>query len=1169
MTREPQTPGAAPIRGLQVRMLGRPRLELDGQPLTPLMAVKHQALVLHLAADEHPIRRSRLAALLWGRLEPAAARANLRVALSRLRRQMPGVLAIDAEEVGFERTAPIRVDWRELEQIAAAPEAASHEAAVAAVRAWRGPLLDGFELDDAEEFDHWMGASRQRAARSAAGLRRWLAGTCEAAGRTDEAVEHLRGWLEIDDSDEQAHMDLMRLLAAGGRRTAAIAQYEVCRATLLDRLGARPSADCYALYRHIHADAPQPDASHPPDAADRPSTTYAGAALPAAGAGLVGRQAELALVGERLLDPLCRWLSIVGPGGVGKTRLAAAAAERIGRHFGGGVLWTSGREWAGERGPEQIRRRAEDLAREIGGRRGSPPAVRTLLVLDNLETLENARETVGELLAKLPLASVLATSRVRLGGTREWLLELGGLSLDRDATGAAASSEAAQMFVACMRRFDTGFELHEHGAAIERLVARISGLPLALELAAQGARVVGVSEMAARVESGAALVDPDREPDDPHRSLDAVLQDSWSALPEFARAGARRLATLPEEFDADLARMVQVHFDALETMRRHSWLSNAGGGRLAMHPLQRAFVRRSADDPALAQDVAARVAAQLRGRLVAVGIFGDLAGPDGGTPPATAAEPLRTVQRRDPPPALFDPAVVTLAAEHVIAHWPLPAMADFVDDAAAWLVAGDRGREAVELLARASRRDDLPGWRRSGWHLRQAEVLNDHGHAVVAARIWRHSLERFGFGDIESQAPLTRWPGLLRRAANPGHLPASDAERHAFTGLVARSLMSFGRHLSFIGRPGPMFTCAALLWLLGWRTGRPAERFLADAVAAYGSLLVGHPRLSRRIERRCRDRLAGRLDDRHIRLAAEDAIGARRVADGQWDGLEFQLDALAAGWRELHCARYELDARSLAAKLAFYQGRLRQSGERFAALTARARLLDVATGLFLGPMGEVEVGLALGTQEPASLLRLLEDSRQIMSEIENVDAAYTLRWFGLRARIAWRQGDVEALREAVMAGAAACQRIRFCGFWAHEGFAGIGEGLLRLRRHERGTGGAVDPLLASWAAFRRPLRAHCRRFTPGRILWYYLAGLHAAEAGRLAEADRALRASVRHARSQGMRFELARSCAALGGIGNDADATAHAAHLWRDMGSAGEVPAFGTKVRGILPVLHA
>ena len=1167
------------IRGLQVQMLGKPRLELDGQPLTRLMAVKHQALVFYLAAHEHPVQRSRLAALLWSRLAPTAARGNLRVALSRLRRQLPGLLEIDAEEVGL-AAAEVRVDWRELERIAARPEASPDETSVAVARTWRGPLLDGFELGDADEYEQWLASSRQRAARSAITLRGRLARVCESAGRPEEAIEHLRGWLDIDDADEQAHIDLMRLLAATGRRTAAIAQYEVCRATLMERLGARPSADCYALYCRIHADAPRPVviAAGPVPAPTpapvpvlAPAPPSVDATIPHTEGILVGRQAELALLAERLLDPSCRWLSIVGPGGVGKTRLAAAAATYLAEHFNGGLTWFSAREVAGGRGAA-AEPGADDIAGELMHRvQAGPGSAPALLILDNLETLADGRGLVENLLATLPRITVLGTSRVRIGSSREWLLELGGLDLASDAAGEPGSSEAVGLFVASMQRLDPTFDPRQHGAAIERICRRVAGLPLAIELAAQGARTVGTETIAARMDTDLALSDPDRAAGDPHRSLDVVLADSWSALPATVRAAACRLAALPDEFDADLAALVQVPFTALEVLGRHSWLARGARSRLAMHPLQRAYLRRLPEEPGPARDVTAAetvsgtapttlavtrsvatlVTAALRAQLPTVGVFGDLAEQVDEPATATPCGTPHPIPADESSPALFDPPVVAMALDHAITCWPSPALCALVDDTAAWLLARDRSPEAAGLLARAGLRADLPGWRRIGWRLRQAEVLNESGKAVAAAHLWRRSLEALGFGDIEAHAPLPLPHGALRRVADLAPWPANDPERHAFSVLVARGLMAYGQHLSFTARPGPMSACTTLLWLLGARTLTPAERCSADAVAAYGSMLVGLPGLSRIAERRYQRRLAGHPRDQRLRLAAEEAVAARRVADGRWEGLTSRLDAMVEEWRRAHCPRHEIETRSLAAKLAFYQGMLLQSRRRFAELTARARLLEVDVGRFWGPLGEVEAGLTLETDEIEALQYRLDEIRHVMAEVENFDSAYTLRWFGLRARVAWRRGDLEALHEAVTAGAAACRRIRFGGFWAHEGFAGIGEGLLRLRRHERQTGGAVAPLQAGWLAFRRPLRAHCRRFTPARILWHYLEGLDAAEMGRRAEAGRSLRTAVRLAEHQGMRVELARSCVAVGALENDEQWSARALRLRREMGVIG------------------
>ena len=1150
MRRDQQPLMTARIRGLQVQLLGKPRLELDGQPLTRLMAAKHQALVFYLAGQHSPVARSRLASLLWGRLDPAAARGNLRVALSRLRRVLPEMLDINAVEVGFSASAPVRVDWRELERISQHPAAYPPDLAADIARSWRGPLLDGFELGDADEYDEWIVASRQRAARSAVALRRHLAGICEDDGKPDAAIEHLRAWLDIDETDEQAHMCLMRLLAVGGRRTAAIAQYETCRAVLMDRLGARPSADCYALYCRIHADAPRPGSQ------TTPAQTAAAVpvALPsnvqdAGPVGLIGRGTQLETLRERLLDPQCRWLTIVGPGGVGKTRIAQAAAGQLRDRFPGGTSWFSGRELPDNRDPTIGRRLAESIALELGGGTGPDAAAPSLLVLDNAETIEGARELVDTLLARLPHATVLATSRVRVGGSREWLLELGGLDLARNSGGDLGSSEAARLFADCIRRADPAFEPKRHAMAVERICSRVAGLPLALEMAAHGARAVGVNAMAERIDAGTGLVDPDRQPDDPHRSLDVVLADSWTLLPENARSAARRLAALPDEFDADLAGAVEVRLDALDTLRKHSWLGRTAGDRLAMHPLQREYLRRGGDWLSLVQQVTGLLAAHLGSRLQNVTTFGDL------DPANLSDAPVHTGSALL---AVFEPPAIRMATDHAIGSWPAAQLCAYIDNVTAWLVAHDRDAEAAALLARAGRRAALPPWRYSGWSMRRGEILSERGDAVAGAQAWRHALQRLGFGDLEAQVLPSVLPSALGQLRSLRHWPQSDPDRRAFSALVARSLMQFGQHLSFTTRPAPMFACVLLLWLVSARALGRAERTGALSMTAYGNMLVGAPRVSRALARFC-ERRGVRADDSRLRLGAEEALAARRIADGRWQGLLPMLDGMAGEWQQLRCPRHELECRSLAAKVAFFQGLLDQSDRRFTGLTARARALGARAGGFWGPLGEVETGLILETHDIETLRCMLEESRHAMAEIENVDSAYTLRWFGLRARVAWRSGDLDALRESVMAGAAAGARIPFCGFWAHEGFAGVGEGLIQLRRRERDTGGAVAALTDTWLAFRKPLRAHCRRFTPARALWHYLHALDAAESGRMGEAGRELRASVRCAERQGMRVELARSCAMIGALESDAAWAGRATRLWREMGAAGkgaESPGF-------------
>ena len=1147
------------MRGVRVLLMGQGRLELDGQPLTRLMASKHQALVFYLAATGEPAPRSRLAALLWGDNDEAAARANLRVALTRVRRWLPDVLDIDNRQVAFAADATVSVDWRDLTR--ALQDDAPLASREAAARAWRGPLLDGLDVTGSDEFEHWLAQMRQRAQHDAISLRRMLLQSHEADGALDVAIGHARGLLEIDETDEPAHMALMRLLAARGQRTAALAQYDACRAALAERLGARPSAACYALYTRIHADphaGATPDA-HAPGAPFAPSATgppplvasaaaslsassvHAAPAAPpspptpspplvsAARVALIGRESELTLVDERLSDPECRWLTITGPGGVGKTRLAMAAAAGLAPRLRHGVLWFSGRDAGGAlRDAETL---AQQVLEHVGTDRHEPGAL--LLVLDNLETVTGVRVLACMLASRVPGAVVLATSRSRVGGVREWLIEMTGLSLERAADGAPASSPAARLFAASARRLVPGFEAGAEADAVERICARVGGLPLALEMAAHAVHQVGTAAVADRLDRDSALTDPDRDPDDRHHRMEWVLEDSWALLDEPTRAAALRLAWLPDEVDDELARAIGVDETAVGALRDHSWLQRRGTSRVAMHPLQHDFLRRLAAAPPAAE-VRAAVVRYLDTVLPGVLPFGDVAPAD-----AERADRLAATAACAAP-------VITDAMAQCGAEACVDALATWVDRVVALLLHAHRQAEAAEVLAQGMARSDLPAWLSTGWRLRRAELLSGEGNATAALVDYSQALASLGLGDVATgRADWSSLPRAVGRLLTRRDWPPKGPAREGFEQLLMRSLYAAAVYLTFTPDPMPAVRLSAMADVLARRLGRYAD--LRHVSAAWGLLTFGCPSLARLQQRRaCRAHRPGEADSRMDAFTREGQA-VLRVALGQWSGLPARLDEVADHWLAMRNLRHEVGLRSLGAKLALYQGRLLDSFDRFATISELSLRRSGESWSAWGPVGQAEVALYLGQLDNAALQRLFDRAARVMTEMEDVDAAYTLRRQALAARLAWRRGDIHASREAVLAGCAAAARLRHCGFWAHEGYAGLGDTLLALRRHERERGGAVPPLDQAWTLLQPALAAHVRRFPPARTLQARLRGEWARDEGRLAEAESALLRAIVLAERQGMRVELARACEVLAVVRRDTSSQERAERLWRDM----------------------
>lgn len=1153
------------MRGLTIALLGPGRIELDGQALTRLLAPKHQALIYLLAADKRAWPRAQLATLLWGELEESAARGNLRGALMRLRRWLPDMLAVDAHQVAFADPSGVRVDLQALlhaQQHSDAP----HAGRVAAAQAWRGPLLEGFDVGAAEAFDDWLTGMRRRAGQAVLALRHDLLARAETAGQLDEAIVHAQALLDIDDADEAAHMALMRLLAATGRRTAAIAQYEACRAALAQRLGAKPSAACYALYTHIHADALPVARQAAPAAAESFAKVEAAgvqaiqrfvsaeaaasaaiapaasaplssrAALPAQHLPLIGRTRELAQIAERLADPACRWLTLVGPGGVGKTRLALAAAAAHAATQRHGMLVLSGRDDANGGILRDVPSMLQAVIERAGIDRHAPGAM--LLVLDNLETVPTAQRFEPLLRERAPGVTVLATSRMRVGGGREWLVELQGLSLEREQADRPASSPAAQLLEAAARRLAPGFRAADEAVAVERICALVGGLPLALEMAGRGVHTAGAAAVAERIAAGAPLADADRYDGDRHHSIEALMADAWALLDVPTQAAALRLAQLPTAFDATLAQAAGVDIDLLATLRERTWLARVDGpsdassppptaGWLALHPLQQAWLRRRVD-PALAAEVAAALHRALATTLPTVAPFGDLE-PD---------TPLPLLALR----AASAPSVLVEATRHAVDHEPPEALARWLDGAVALLDGCGHPAEAAALIDGVLARHDLPLVRRIGWMLRRVEMLDREGRASLAQRERRGALLAWGVPDMAAED--AGWVDVFRARIALRQLWRSltaDPVREVFGHLLVRHAVFNANALSFLPDPGPVMRAGA--WAQAACRATRAPAVMRWIGLAWAGASLGHPAMARWCAARSRWPSHPPMPPRNLALL-ESGREAMHMITGDWDGLAARLDALTGTLERLAGGRHEMEVRSLGAKLALYEGRLLEAWNRFGRISELALQRPGESWRAWGPVGQCEAGMYLPDIDDARLQGLLERATQILSEMENFDAAYVLRRHGVAARLAWRRGDIEAAREAVRTGVAAAGRTRQFGFWAHEGLGALGDVLARLRIARYGPDAA---LAAAWAALVPTLEAHRRRFPPAASMCHRVHGAHAVAAGRVEDGRRLLGQAVACAERQGARLDLARALEMLEALRPPTEAEPASVRLWAEM----------------------
>lgn len=236
---------------LELRLLGQPQILVDGKPVRSL-PLKGQALLFYLALHSQPVTRQKLAGLLWGRLPEKAARRNLRGVLLRLREELAGVLFVTRREIGLEWSG-CWVDVHELEATAgyATGSPKQLQALESALAHYRGEFLTDLHLPDAEEFDQWLLVERERLHQLAFAGWQTVAAAYRDREEWDRALNAARKLVRLARWQEAAHRELIELLALAGQRSAALAQFEICRQVLADEFGVEPGPGTQELYEWI------------------------------------------------------------------------------------------------------------------------------------------------------------------------------------------------------------------------------------------------------------------------------------------------------------------------------------------------------------------------------------------------------------------------------------------------------------------------------------------------------------------------------------------------------------------------------------------------------------------------------------------------------------------------------------------------------------------------------------------------------------------------------------------------------------------------------------------------------------------------------------------------------------------------------------------------------
>jgi predicted ATPase/DNA-binding SARP family transcriptional activator len=598
---------------MQFSILGPLAVQVDGRAIDIVGVMPRGVLAMLLLHPNVPVSTESLAMALWGEDAPPRAAKTVQVHVSRLRRSLGDPEALVTVAGGYLlNVRPGELDADEFARRVAAGRQAladrdaerAGEVLCDALDMWRGPpLADVASLPFAA-----LEIARLEEERLAS-LELRVEADLEA-GRHAELVPELQWLTRRHPWSERLHAALMLALYRSGRQTDALDAYRAARTALRDQLGVEPGPVLRSLEQGIlrHDPAVQAPARRLP--AQRPEAGR----LPPLFNRTIGREQAIRDV-VAACRPDATLVTLVGPGGVGKTRLSIEVARELEGELSDGVSFVSlaataepGRV-AGAIGQALGVTPVEGETPDDAVRRFLAPK-RALLVLDNFDHLVPAAPLVADLLAACPALRVLASSREPLRLAAEHLFPVSPLAVPVAADVTAVELAAASaLFVERCRHHDPAFTVSEDNArAIASICRRLDGLPLAIELAAARTPLLVPHELDGRLaESLDALGAAPRDAPERHRTLRATIDWSHRLLPPaqaraFARfavfAGGATVAAAERVTGADLHALEGLVAKHLLQRRRDP----AGHGRLYMLETIREYAReRLAEDSAASE----------------------------------------------------------------------------------------------------------------------------------------------------------------------------------------------------------------------------------------------------------------------------------------------------------------------------------------------------------------------------------------------------------------------------------------------------------------------------------------------------------------------------------------------------------------------------------------
>ena len=594
---------------LSLSFLGSPQIECNGR-IIDIELRKGVALLAYLAITADVHSRDALATLFWPESDQKRAKGSLRYLLSMLRKILGQEwLITDRQGVALNNSTDIRIDVVQLRQMLAQfppdLELIQDQEQITALantaNLYRGQFLAGLTLEDCTDFDDWQRFETEDLHQKMMRVLELLTRSYNHQQMFDEAILYARRWLALSPWHEPAHYQLMKLFLQTDQRVSALQQYETCVDLLNSEFGIQPSKQITSLYEQIRSDIPQPQ--------PKPKRSQAAERwhnLPLQHTRFIDREQERADIGKKLDDPYCRLVTLVGQGGVGKTRLSIQSILEHGIRLTHDICYVNLTPLTSPSFlPSAI---ANSLDISFQGTKSPESQLvdhlhkkSMLLVLDNFEHLLAGADFVETILTGTKQVKVLVTSREPLNLREEHVYGLEGLSIPVHAPSEQTRDAAAiQLFVERAQQVNHNFSLLAELEGVTRICQLVEGLPLGIELAATWVKFLSCDEIALEIQKNLDFLTTSyRNIGQRHRSLRAVFEHSWQLLSAEEQSLLSILSVFRGEFTREAA--IYVSNASLFTMLglvNKSLLRRVHNGRYVLHELLSQFATEKLSEQA-------------------------------------------------------------------------------------------------------------------------------------------------------------------------------------------------------------------------------------------------------------------------------------------------------------------------------------------------------------------------------------------------------------------------------------------------------------------------------------------------------------------------------------------------------------------------------------------